>query len=165
MDCSRPGFPVLHHLSELAQLISFESVMPSNRLVHCHPLFPLPSIFPSIKGFSNESAVRIGWTNYWSFSFSNCPSNEDSGLISFKIDWLNLLAVQGILKSLLWHYSSKASILRCSAFFMIQFSHPYMTTGETITLTRWTFVSKLMSLLFNMLSRFVIPFPPRSKGF
>ena len=135
--------------------------MPSNHLILCHPLFPPPSIFPSIRVFSNESVLCIRWPNYWSFSIST--SNEYSGLISFRMHWLDLLAVQGILKSLLRHHSSKASILLQSAFFMVQFSHPYMTTGKTIALTRQTFVGKVMSLLFNILSRFVITFLPRSK--
>ena len=125
--------------------------MPSNYLILCHPLL-LPSVFPSISVFSNESALYIRWPKYWSFSFSISPSNEYSGLISFRMDWLDLLAVQGTLKSLLQHHSSKASILQCSAFFMVQLSHPYMTTGKTIALTIWTFVSKVMSLLFNKLS-------------
>ena len=128
----------------------------------CHPLL-LPSIFPRIRVFSNESVLCNRWSKYWSFSFSISPSNEYSGLISFRIDWLDLLAVQGILKSLLQHHSSKTSILRCSSLFMVQLSLPYMTTGKTIALTRWTFVSKVMSLLFNMLSRLVITFIPRSK--
>ena len=135
-----------------------KSVMPSNQLVLCHPLFLLPSIFPSIRVFSNESALRIRWTKDWSFSFSICPSNDYSGLIPFRIDWLDLLAIQGTLKSLLQHHSSKASILWHSAFFIVQLSHPYITTGKTIALTRWTFVGKVMSLLFNMLSRLVIAF-------
>ena len=139
---------------------SIKSVMPSNYLILCHPLL-LPSIFPSIRVFSNESVLHIKWPKYWNFSIS--PSNEYSGLISFRMDWLNLLAVQGTLKSLLQQHSSKASILRCSAFFMVQLSHPYMTTGKTIALTRQAFVSKVMSLLFNMLSRLVIAFFPRSK--
>ena len=125
-------------------------------LIHCHPLLLLPSIFPSIRVFSNESVLRIRWPKYWSFSFSISPSNEYSGLISFKMDWLDLLAVQGTLKSLLQHHGSKASILQCSAFLMLQLSHPYMTTGKTIALTRQTFVNKVMYLLFNMLSWFVI---------
>ena len=137
--------------------------MPSNHLILCRPLLLLPSIFPSIRVFSNESALHIKWTKYWSFSFSISPSNDYSGLISFRMDWLDLLAVQGTLKSLLQHHSSKASILRCSAFFIVQLSHPYMTTGKTIALTRWTFVGKVMSLLFNMLSRLVITCLPRSK--
>ena len=136
--------------------------MPSNRLILCCPLLLLPSIFPSIRVFSNQSALRITWPKYWSFSFSISPSNEHSGLISFRMDWLDLLAVQGTLKSL-QHHSSKASILRCSAFFIVQLSHPYMTTGKTIALTRRTLVGKVMSLLFNMLSRLVISFLPRSK--
>ena len=129
----------------------------------CHPLLLLPSIFPSIRVFSNESLLRIRWPKYWSFSFSISPYNEYSGLISFRMDWLDLLAVQGTLKSLLQHHSSKASILRLSAFLTVQLSHPNMTTGKTIALTRWTFVDKVMSLLFNMLSRLVIAFLPRSK--
>ena len=132
--------------------------MPSNHLILCHPLLLLPSIFPSIKVFSNKSALCIRWPKYWSFSFSISPSNEHSGLISFRMDWLNLLAVQGTLKSLLQHHSSEASILWRSAFFTIQLSHPYMTTGKTIALTRQTFVGKVMSLLLNMLSRLVILF-------
>ena len=143
--------------------MSIESVMPSNHLILCHPPLFLPSIFPSIRVFSNESVLRIRWPKYWSFSFSISPSNEYSGLISFKMDWLDLLAVQGTLKSLLQHHSSKASILRHSAFFMVQLSHPHMTTGKTIALTTRTFVGKVMSLLFNMLSRLVIAFLPRSK--
>ena len=123
-----------------------ESVIPSNHLILCCPLLLLPSIFPSNMAFSNESALRIRWPKYWSFSFSICPSNEHSGLISFRIDWLDLLVLQGTLKSLLQHHSSKASILQCSAFFIVQLSHPYMTTGKTIALTRWTFVGKVMSL-------------------
>ena len=132
----------------LLKLTSIESVMLSNHLVLCHPLLLLPSIFPRIRVFSNESGLRIRWPNYWSFSFSIRPSNEYSGLISFRIDWFDTLAVQQTFKSLLQHHSSKASILWGSAFFMVQLSHPYMTTGKTITLTRWTFVSKIMSLLF-----------------
>ena len=127
--------------------------MPSNHLILCHPLLLLPSIFPSIRVFSNESVLHIRWPKYWIFSFNISPSNEYSGLISFRMDWLDLLAVQGILKSLLQHHSSKASILWCSAFFIVQLSHQYMTTGKTIALTRRTFVDKVMSLLFNMLSR------------
>ena len=147
----------------LLKLMSIESVMPSNHLILCHPLLLPPSIFPSIRVFSNESVLHIRWPEYWRFSFSVSPSNEYSGLISFRIDWLDLLAVWRTLKSLLQHHNSKASILRCSAFFTVQFSHPYMTTGKTIALTRWTFVDKVMSLLFNMLSGFVIDFLPRSK--
>ena len=142
---------------------SIESAMPSNHLILCHPLLLLPSIFPSIRVFSNESAFRIRWPKYWSFSFSISPSNEYSGLISFRMDWLDLLAVQGTLKSLFQHHSSKASVFRCSAFFIVQLSHPYITTGKTIALTIWTFASKVMSLLFSMFSRFVIVFLPRSK--
>ena len=143
--------------------MSIESVMSSYHLILCCPLLLLPSIFPSIRGFSNESALRIRWPKYWSFSFNIKLSNEHPGLISFRMDRLDLLAVQETLKSLLQHHSSKASILRCLAFFIVQLSHPYMTTGKTIALTRWTFVAKVMSLLFNMLSRLVIPFLPRSK--
>ena len=134
-----------------------------HHLFLCCPLLLLPSIFPSIRVFSNESALHFRWPKYWSCSFSISPSNEYSGLISFRMDWLDLLAVQGTLKSHLQHHSSKASILQCSAFFIVQLSHPYMTTGKTIALTRWTFVDKLMSLLLNMLSRLVITFLPRSK--
>ena len=141
--------------------MSIESVMPSNHLILCHSLLLLPSIFPIIRVFSNESDLRIRWPKCWSFSIS--PSSEYSGLMSFRMNWLDLLAVQGTLKSLLQHYSSIASILWCSAFFIVQLSHPYMNTGITIALTRWTFVDKDMSLLFNMLSRFVIAFLPRSK--
>ena len=137
--------------------------MPSNHLIFCHPLLLLPSIFPSIRVFLNESVLHIRWPKFWSFSFSISPSNEYSGLISFRIDWLDLLAVQGTLKGLLQHHSSKASVLWCSAFFIVQLSQPYMTTGKTIALTRRTFVGKVMTLLFNMLSRLVITFLPRSK--
>ena len=137
--------------------------MPSNHLILCRPLLLLPSIFPSIRVISNESALHIRCPEYWSFSFRISPSNEYSGLISFRIDWLDLPEVQGTLKSLLQHHSSKASILQCSPFFMDQLSHPYMTAGKTIALPIWTFVGKVMSLLFNMLSRFFIPFFPRSK--
>ena len=143
--------------------MSIESVMPSNHLILCRPLLLLPSIFPSIRVFSNESALCIWWPKYWSFSFNISPSNEHLGLISFRMDWLDLLAVQGTLKSLLQQHSSKASILRCSAFFIVQLSYLYMITGKTIALTRQTFVGKVMSLLFNMLSRLVITFLPRSK--
>ena len=139
------------------------SVMPSNHLILCHPLLLLPSIFPSIRVFSNQSVLCNRWPKYWSFSFNNSPSNEHPGLISFRMDWLDLLAVQGTLKSLLQHHSSKASILQHSAFFVVQLSHPYVTTGKTITLMRRTFVGKVMYLLFNMLSRLVIAFLPRSK--
>ena len=143
--------------------MSIKSVMPSNHLILCHPLLLLPSIFPSIRVFSNESVLHIRWPKYWSFSLSISPSNKYSGLISFRIDRFDLLAVQGTFKSLLQHHSSKASNLWCSAFFMVQISHPYMTTGKTIALTRWTFVSKGMSPLFNMMSRLVIAFLPRGK--
>ena len=137
--------------------------MTSNHLILYHPLLLLPSIFPSTRVFSNESALRIRWPKYWCFSFSISPSNEHPGLISFRMDWLGLLAVQGTLKRLLQHHSSKASILWCSAFFTVQLSHPYMTTGKTLALTRWTFVGKVMSLLLNMLSRLDITFFPSSK--
>ena len=142
--------------------MSIESVMSSNYLILSCPLLLLPLIFPTIRVFLNESALCIRWPKYWSFSFNISPSNEHSGLISFRMDWLDLLAVQGTLKSLLQHHSSKASILRCSAFFIVQLPHPYMTTGKTIALTRRTFVGKVMSLLFNKLSRLVIAFLPRS---
>ena len=147
----------------LLKLMSIESVMPSNHLVLCCPLLLLPSIFPSIRVFTNELILCIRWPKYWSFRFSISPSNEYSGLISFRMDWLDLLAVQGTLKSLLQNHSSKASFLWCSAFFTVQLSHPHMTTGKTITLTRQIFVGKGISLLFNMLSRLVIAFLPRSK--
>ena len=143
--------------------MSIESVMPSSHLILCRPLFLLPSIPPSIRVFSNESTLHMRWPKYWSFSLSIVPSKEHPGLISFRMDWLDLLEVQGTLKSLLQHHSSKASILRHSAFFIVQLSHPYMTIGKTIALTRWTFVGKVMSLFFNMLSRLVITFLPRSK--
>ena len=143
--------------------MSIKSVMPSNHLILCHPLLLLPSIFTQHRVFSNESVLPIRWPKYWSFSFSISPSNEYSGLMCFRIDWLDLLSVQESLKSILQHHSSKASILMCSAFFIVQLSHPYMTTGKTIALTRQTFVGKIMSLLFNMLSRLVIAFLPRSK--
>ena len=145
------------------KLTSIESVMPSSHLILCRPLFLLPPISPSIRVFSNESTLHMRWPKYWSFSFNIIPSKEYPGLISFRMDWLDLLAVQGTLKSLLQHHSSKASILRCSAFFTVQLSHSYMTTGKTIDLTRQTFVGKVMFLLFNMLSRLVIAFLPRSK--
>ena len=147
----------------LPKLMSIELVMPSNHLILCHHLLLLPSIFPNIRVFSNESALLIRWPKDWSFSFNISPSNEYPGLISFRMDWLDLLVVQGALKSLLQHHSSKESILWCSAVFIVQLSHPYMTTGKTIALTRQTFVDKVMSLLFNMLSRLVITFLPRSK--
>ena len=163
MDCSTPGLPVHHQLPELTQIhvhrVS-DAIQPSHPLC---PLFFLPSIFSNIMVFSNESLLHIRWPKYWSFSFSNSPSNEYLGLISFRINWFDLLAVQGTLKSLLQHRSSKASILRHSAFFIVQLSHPYMTTGKTIALTRRTFVGKVMSLLFNMLSGLVISSLPRSK--
>ena len=139
--------------------------MPSNHLILCRPLLLLPSVFPSIRVFSNESALHVRWPKYWSFKFNISPSNEHSGLISFRMDWLDLLAVQGTLKSLLQHHSSKALILWCSAFVMVQLSHPYMTTGKTIALTRGTFVGNVISLLFNLLSRLVITFLPRSSIF
>ena len=147
----------------LPKFMFIESVMPSSHLILCHPLLLLPSIFPSIRVFSNESALRIRWPKNWNFSFNISPSNEYSGLISFRMDWLDLLAVQGTLKNLLQHHSSKASILWCSVFFIAQLLHPYMTTGRTIALTRWAFVGKVMSLLFNILSRFVRAFLPRSR--
>ena len=146
----------------LQAFLSIKLVMPSRHLILSHPLL-MPSIFPSIRVFSNESVLHIRWPKFWSFSFNISPSNEYSGLISFRIDWLDLLAVQGTLRSLLQHHSSKASIIRCSAFFIVEVSHPYMTTGKTIVLTRRTFVGKVISLLFNMLSRLVIAFLPRSK--
>ena len=151
--CSTLGSPVLHYLLQLLKLMSIETMTPSNHLILCRPLLLLSSIFPSIRVFPSESAIHITWPQYWSFSFSITPSDEYSGLISFKMDWLDLLVVQGTLKSFLQHHNSKASILLCSAFFMVQLSHPYMTTGKTIALTIWTFVSKVMSLLFNTLSR------------
>ena len=163
MDCSTPGFPVLHYLPELLKLMFIESVMPSNHLILCHSLLLLPSIIPSIRVFYNESILHIKWPKYWSFSFSISLFNEYSGLISFRTDWFDLLAVQGTLKSILQHRNSKVSILQPSIFFIVQLSHPYMTTGKTIALTTWTFVLKVMSLLFKTLSRFVIAFLPRSK--
>ena len=147
----------------LLKLMSIESVIPSNHLILCYSLLLPPSIFPRIRAFSSESVLRLRWPKYWSFSFCISPFNEYSGLISFRTDWLDLLAVEGTLKSLLQHHSSKASILRCSAFFIFQLSHPYMTTGKTIALTIWIFVGKVISLLFNMLSQFVTAFLPRSK--
>ena len=152
MDGSTPGFPVHHQLWSLFKIMSIESVMSSNHLILCCPFLP-PSIFPSIRVFSNESTLHIRWTWYWSFSFSISPSNEYSGLISFRMDWLHLLAVQGALKSLLQHHSSKASILQHSAFFIVQLSHPYVDPGKSTALTRRTCVGKVMSLLFDMLSR------------
>ena len=147
----------------LLRLVTIESVMPSNHLIFGRPLLLLPSVFPSIRVFSNELALRIRWPKYWSFSFNISPSSEYSGLSSFRMDWLDLLAVQGTLKSLLQHHSSKASILQCSAFFMVQLSYPYMTTGKNMALNKWTFVGNVMSLLFNMLSRLVLTFLPRSR--
>ena len=144
--------------------MSIESVRPSNHLILCHPLLLLPPIPSCIRVYSNESTLCMRWPQYWNFSFSISPSNEQPGLISFRMDWLDLLAVQGTLKSLLQHHSSKASIFQCSAFFTVQISHPYVTTGKTIALTIWTFVGKIMSLIFNMLSRLVITFLPRSKS-
>ena len=149
----------------LLKLMSIESVMPSSHLILCRPLFLLPPIPPSIRVFSNESTLRMRWPKDWSFSFNISPSNEHPGLISFMMDWLDLLAVQGTLKSLLQHHNSKASILQCSAFFIIQLSHPYLTTGKIIALTRQTFVSKIMYLLSNMLFRLVIAFLPGASGF
>ena len=156
------GFPVHHQLLEATQT-QIELVMPTNHLILCCPLLLLPSIFPRIKVFSKESALHIRWPNYWSFSFNISPSSEHPGLIFFRMDWLDLLAVQGTLKSLLQHHSSKASIIWHSAFFTFQLSHPYMTTGKTKPLTRQTFVVKIMSLFFSMLSKLVITFLPRSK--
>ena len=163
MNCSMPGLPVHHQLPSPPKPMSIESVMPSNHLILCCPLLLLPSSFPSIRVFSNETALSIRWPKYWSFRFNIGPSNEHPGLISFRMDWLEPLAVQRILKSSLQYHSSKASILWCSAFFIVQLSHPYMTTGKTIALTRWTLVGKVLSLLYNMLSRLVITFLPRSK--
>ena len=163
MDHSTQASLSITSSQSLSKLMSIESVMPSNHLILCRPLLLLPSILPSIRVFSNESVLRIRLLKYWSFSFNISPSNEHSGLISFRTDWLDLLAVQGTFKSLLQHHSSKASILRCLAFFIVQLSHPYVTTGKPITLTRWPSVGKVMSLLFNVLSRLVITFLPRSK--
>ena len=165
MDCNMPSFPCpsLSPSQSLLKLMSTESVMPSNHFILSCPLLLLPLIFPSIRVFSSESVLHIRWPTCCSFSFSISSSNKYSGLISFRIDWFDLLAVQRTLKSLLQHHSSKASILQCSAFFIVQFSHPYMTTAKTIALTRWTFVGKITSRPFNMLSRFVIAFLPRSK--
>ena len=163
MDRSTPGFPVHHQLQSLLKLMSIESVMPSIHLILCCPLIFTPLIFPSIRVFSDESVLHIRWPKYWSFNFNISSSSEHSGLISFKMDWLDLLAVQWTLKCLLQHHSSKASILRHSAFFIVQLLHPYMTTGKNIALKRRTFVGKVMSLLFNVLFRLVITFLPRSK--
>ena len=148
----------------LLKLMSIKSVMAANQLILCHPLLLLPSIFPSIRVFSSESVLCSRWPKYWSFTLSISPSNEYSGLISYRLGWLDLLAVHGTLKSLVQHHSSKASILWCSALFIVQLSHPYMTTGKTIALARWTFASKAMSLLFNTLSRFVIAFFPKAQA-
>ena len=163
MDCSTSDPLSITNSQSLLRLMSIESVMPSNHLNLCHPLLLLPSIIPNIRVFSNESPLHIRWPKYWRFTFNISPSNEYPGLISFRMGWLDLLAVQGTLKSLLQHHSSKASILWCSAFFIVQLSHPYMTTRKTIALTRQNFVDKVMSLLFNMLSRLVITFLPRSR--
>ena len=163
MDCSTPGLPVHHQFPEFTQAHVHWVGDVIHHLILCHPLLLPPSIFPSIRVFSNEPVLRIRWPKYWSFSFSISPSNVYSGLISFRMDWWDILAVQGTLKSLLHHHSSKASILWCSDFFMVQFSHPYMTTGKTIALARWTLIDKVMSLLFNMLTRLVIAFLPRRK--
>ena len=168
MDCSMSalqGSLSITDSQSLLKLMSIELVVPSNHLILYRPLLLPPSIFPSIRVFSSESVLRIRWPKYWSFSFSISPLNEYSGLISFRTDWLDLFAVQGTLKSLLQHHSSKASILWCSAFFIVQLSHPYMTTGKTIALTKWTFVGKVMSLLSSMLSRLVITFLPRNSVF
>ena len=163
MNRSTPGLLVHHQLPEFTETHVIESVMPSSHLILCRPLLLLPPIPPSITVFSNESTLHMRWPKFWSFSFSISPSKEYPELISFRMDWLDLLAVQGTLKSLLQHHSSKASFLRRSAFFTVQLSHPYMTTGKTIALTRRTFVGEVMSLLLNMLSRLVITFLPRSK--
>ena len=172
IDGSPPGSPVpgilqaslsITNSQSLLKLMSIESVMPSNHLILCHPFLLLPSILPRLRVFSNETVLCIRWPNYWSFTFNIIPSNEYSGLISFRIDWLDLLAARETLQSLLQHHSSKASILLHSAFFTVQLSHPYMTTGKTTALTRQTFVGKAMSLLFNMLSRLVIAFLPKNK--
>ena len=166
MHCS-PGLSCIDHVTDHVLIMfgvtHWSWVMPYNHVILCHPLLLLPSIFPSIRVFSNESALHIRWPKYWSFSFNINPSNEHPGLISFRMDWLDLLTVQGTLKSLLQHHSSKASVLWHSAFFIVQLSHSYMTIGKTIALIRWTFVGKVTSLLFNMLSRLVITFLPRSK--
>ena len=165
MNCSTPGLPSITNSRSPPKPMSIESVMPSNHLILCRPLLLLPSIFPSIRVFANESALHIRCPKYWCFSFNISPSKEHPGLISFRMDWLDLLAVQGTLKSLLQHHTSKASILWCSAFFIVQLSHPYTTAGKSIALTRQIFVGKVMSLLYNMLSRLVITFLPRSNVF
>ena len=163
INCSTPGFLVLYYFLEFFKFMSIESKLPPNHVILCCPLLLFPSVFPSIRVLSNESPLHIRWPVYWSFNFSISPSSECSGLISFRIDWFDLLAVWGTLKSLLQHHSSKTSILRCSAFFMVQLSHPYMSTGKTIALTIWTIVGKAISLLFNMLSRFITAVLLRSK--
>ena len=163
IDCIMPGLPVHHQFPEITPNSCPLSQWCHPTISSCFPLLLLPSMFPSIRVFSNESALHIRWPQYWGFSLSISPSNEHPGVISFRMDWLDLLAVQGTLKSLLQHHSSKASILQCLVFFIVQLSHPYMTTKKTIALTNWTFVGKVMSLLFNMLSRLVIAFLPRSK--
>ena len=163
MNQSTPASLSITNSWSLPKPMSIGSVMPSNHIILCHHLLLLPSVFPSINAFSNDSAFRMRWPKYWSFSFNISPFNEHPGLISFRVDWLELLAVQRTLKNLLQHHSAKASILRRSAFFTVQLSHPYMTTGKIIALTRWIIVDKVMSLLFNMLSRLVITFLPRSK--
>ena len=162
MDCSMPGFPVHHQLLGLLKLISIELVIPPNHLILCYPFLLLLSIFPSIRVFSNQSVLWIRWPKYWSFSVSISPSNEYSGLISLRMDWLDFLTVQGILKSLLQHHSSKASILLSSVFFIVQLLHPFVTTGKTIALTRRIFFGKIISLLFYMLCRLVVPLPTKS---
>ena len=164
MNCSTPGLPVITNSHSSPKPMSIESVMPSSHLILCRPLLLLPPLPRSIRVFSSESTLHMRWPKYWSFSFRISPSKEDPGLISFRMDWLDLLAVQGTLKSLLQHHSSKVSILHCSAFFTVQLSHPYMTMGKTIPLTRRTFVGKVMSLLLNMLSKLVITFLPKSKS-
>ena len=163
MNRSMPGLPSITNSQSSPKLMCIESVMPSSHLILCRPLPRLPSIPPSIRVFSNESVLHIRWPKYWSFCFNISPSNEHPGLVSFRMDWLDILAVRGTLRSLLQHHSSKAPILRRSAVFIVQLSHPYMTTGKTIALTRRTFVDRLMSLLFHMLSRLVFTFLPRSK--
>ena len=163
MNRSTPGLPVHHQLPEFTQTHVHQVIDAISHLILCCSLLLLPPISPSIRIFSSESTLLMRWPKYWSFSFSISPSNEHPGLISYRMDWLDLLAVQGTLQGLLQHHSSKASILHCLAFFIVQLSHPYMTTGKTIALTRWTFVGKVMSLLLNILSRLVITFLPRSK--